>query len=187
MPERIDGPSAEPLTLAEAKAFLRIDTDAEDAVVSALIAAARQWVESETHQILLHQTWRLTRDAWPPSGLIAAPLAPVRAVLAARIVAGDGAATELPLDLFTVRGTRMPPLIAVDLTRAPVPSRPLGGIVLELQVGYGATAAGVPADLLQAVRQLVAFLHEHRDEPGDQGRMPDSILALLRPYRAVRL
>ncbi|MEP9368060.1 phage head-tail connector protein [Xanthobacter sp. VNH20] len=187
MCERIDGPSAEPLALAEAKAFLRIDSDAEDAVVAALIAAARQWVESETRHILLHQTWRLTRDAWPPSGLIAVPLAPVRAVLAARMVAEDGTTQDLPLDLFTLAGARLPPLIAVDLTRAPAPTRRLGGIVLELQMGHGAAPEEVPADLLQGVRQLVAFLHAHRDEPGDQSRMPDSILALLRPYRSVRL
>ncbi|OYZ75114.1 MAG: hypothetical protein B7Y12_13405 [Rhizobiales bacterium 24-66-13] len=187
MCERIDGPSAEPLGLAEAKAFLRLDTDAQDGVVAALIAAARQWVESETRRILLSQTWRFTRDAWPPSGLIAVPLAPVRAVLAARLVAEDGTTQDLPLDLFTFAGARLPPLIAVDLARAPAPTRRLGGIVLELQLGYGATPAELPADLVQAVRQLVAFLHEHRDEPGDQGRMPDSILALLRPYRSVRL
>ncbi|MFG1464247.1 head-tail connector protein [Xanthobacter sp. DSM 24535] len=187
MLERIDGPSAEPLTLSEAKAFLRIDGDAEDAVVAALITAARQWVESETRRILMLQTWRLTRDAWPPSGLIPVPLAPVRAVRAAHLVAPDGSTQDVPLDLFTLGGARLPPLIAMDPARAPAPLRRVGGILLELEMGYGASAAQVPADLLQAVRQLTAFLHENRDAPGDQSRLPESLFALLRPYRAVRL
>jgi uncharacterized phiE125 gp8 family phage protein len=55
----IAGPGEEPVSLAEAKAFCRIDGTDEDALVSALITAARLHVESITGRALLTQTWRL--------------------------------------------------------------------------------------------------------------------------------
>src|SRR5690242_18760477 len=55
----IAGPGEEPVSLAEAKAFARIDGSDEDALVGALIAAARLHVESLTGRALITQTWRL--------------------------------------------------------------------------------------------------------------------------------
>ena len=39
-------PVNEPVTLVEAKAYLRVDTTDEDTLIATLITAARQWVES---------------------------------------------------------------------------------------------------------------------------------------------
>ena len=49
-------PGEEPVTLAEAKAWCRIDAADEDALLSALIAAARLQVESLTGRALVTQT-----------------------------------------------------------------------------------------------------------------------------------
>jgi uncharacterized phiE125 gp8 family phage protein len=58
-------PSLEPVTLAEAKAFLRIEDSTEDQVVTDLITAARQYVENRTGRALITQTWQLTDDGFP--------------------------------------------------------------------------------------------------------------------------
>ncbi|MEP9379728.1 phage head-tail connector protein [Aquabacter sp. CN5-332] len=186
MPLLLTGPEAEPLTLADLKAFLRVTHDEEDIVLSTLLTAARQMVESAASRILLTQTWRVARDGWPPSGLILAPLAPVAEIPAARLRHQDGSETALPLDLFTLRGDRTPAVIAFDRARAPAPSRTLGGIELDLVLGYGA-AADVPADLVQAVRLLAGHLYERRDEAGEAGLLSEGVAALLKPYRTVRL
>lgn len=60
--ERTSGPAFEPVTLAEMKLHLRTyasDTS-EDALISSLITAAREWAENFTGRALVDQTWRLT-------------------------------------------------------------------------------------------------------------------------------
>lgn len=57
--------SSEPITLADAKLWCRVDNTAEDAVISAIISAARQQVESDTGRQLGSQTWVWNVDqAW---------------------------------------------------------------------------------------------------------------------------
>ena len=64
----VSPPAEEPVSLADAKAFARIDTDAEDTLVATLIAAARLSVEVRTKRVLITQGWRCFRDHWPPVG-----------------------------------------------------------------------------------------------------------------------
>ena len=128
-------PGEEPVTLAEAKAFCRIDGSDEDALVNALIAAARLQVESLTGRALITQTWRLTMACAPR--LVELPVIPVAALVAApdgAVLQGDAVLLVEPVDELTV-----------DYT-----------------AGYGA-AADVPGDLKQAVLTLVAHWYENRD------------------------
>ena len=60
--------AVEPVTLAEAKAYLRVEHDDDDDVIAALIAGARIHVEAQTRRALITQSWRLVRDAWPADG-----------------------------------------------------------------------------------------------------------------------
>ncbi len=187
MTQRIAGPAREPLTLAEAKAFLRVDSDAEDALIAALIAAARRAVEAATGRALLAQSWRVVRDAWPPSGVFALPVAPVQALLAVRLRAADGSVAELEPARLRLTVDRTPALIHLDPATLPAPGARFGGIEIDVRAGYGDAADAVPEDLVQAVRLMLAHFHEHRDAPGDTLRPPATVAALLAPYRLVRL
>lgn len=187
MAELLTGPAAEPLTRAEAKAFLRIDHDAEDTLVDALVTAARRFVEAETGRILIDQTWRFFLDRWPLRGIVPAPLAPVREILSATVAAADGTPVALPADALALVGDRAPTLIRVDPARVSAPLAPHGGIVVTFLAGYGADPEDVPGDLVQAVRLVLAHLYERRDGPGAASAMPAAALALLAPYRVVRL
>ena len=78
------GPMIEPISLAEARAWLKLDSTEEDDLVGALITSARLIVESLTRRMLLTQTWRLALDAWPKGQKIEIPFAPFRALTAIR-------------------------------------------------------------------------------------------------------
>ena len=58
-------PSVEPISLAEAKAHLRIDASDEDALLTSLITAARMFVERTLSLALVTESWSLYLDGWP--------------------------------------------------------------------------------------------------------------------------
>jgi hypothetical protein len=58
-------PSAEPVTLAEAKLFCRIDIPDDDALVGGLVRAARQYVENAYNRQLVSAAWMATVDRFP--------------------------------------------------------------------------------------------------------------------------
>lgn len=184
MPEPIAGPDLEPLSRAEAKLFLRVSHDDEDALMDVLVTTARRIVEARTGRILIDQTWRIVRDAWPASGVIAASVAPLRAIVSATVTNAAGIPTPVPEGMLSLASGRAPGLIHVA-PGAPVPGVATGGIVLTLTAGYGPAAGDVPADLVHAVRLVLAHIYEHRD--GDVLELPASLEALLAPYRVVRL
>ncbi|MGG2476239.1 head-tail connector protein, partial [Rhizobium sp. BR5] len=76
----IHPPQVEPLTLAEVKAHLRLDTAEEDALLAALIRTAREHLERTTGLCLIRQTWRLYLDRWPPNGVILIGKGPVQVI-----------------------------------------------------------------------------------------------------------
>ncbi len=85
-------PVLEPVTVADARAFLRISTDSEDDILRRLIAAAREIIESETGLSLIDQTWRLRVDRWPRSGRLALFKYPVKMVTTVVAYRPDGTA-----------------------------------------------------------------------------------------------
>jgi uncharacterized phiE125 gp8 family phage protein len=112
--ERIAGPDIEPVTLAEMKRHLRCQEDVEvqDADITALIVAAREWVEGYTGRALIDQTWRLTVDEIAGDAVqrILLRRSPVIALTKVSSLDAVGAETELPLAAFAVQepGSKWP-------------------------------------------------------------------------------
>ena len=52
-------PETEPVSLNEAKAFLRVDSDEDDNYITSLIKTAREWCEDYQHRAYITQTWEL--------------------------------------------------------------------------------------------------------------------------------
>ena len=187
-PIMLQGPAAEPVGLAEAKAYLRVDANDEDELVGLLVTAARLTVEVECGRALIQQRWRLSLDRWPRGGRIPVPIAPFRACEAVRVHAGAGAPSLLPPDAYVADA-------AVDggciqlIGPAPAPTRRAGGIEADIVVGYGLSPGDVPGPLRQAVRLLVARWFERRGDDVEEGpaRLPGEVAALLAPYRGARL
>lgn len=196
-------PQAEPVGLAEAKAWLRLDTGVEDEAISTLLVAARQAVESAVRRALVTQGWRVTLDAWPFAGagaldaLVVArmggrmrvdlQIAPLQSVSAIRVSDAGGQPQLLPASLWRLVGA---PDRARIVFAAPPPNPGVTseGIAIDLVAGYGA-AGDVPAPLRQAILMLAADWYEHRgdDEARDAAPLPRRIAALLAPYRRGRL
>lgn len=100
----VTAPAAEPLSLADAKAFPVGGAYADDdAIIASLIAAARNHIEALTRCVLITQTWRLVLDRWPDGGWRIVPrIGPVRSVVAARVFNAAGEASEIDPEIFVI-------------------------------------------------------------------------------------
>jgi uncharacterized phiE125 gp8 family phage protein len=183
-------PTAEPVTLAEAKAHLRVEEAGEDPFIAALIETSRLHIEAALGLALLTQTWSWRLDGWPDGDAVVLPLKPVQAIPAVRITAADGTVETMPASSYILDGASAPPRLHPKAGRWPQPGARAQGIEIELVAGYGDEVTSVPAPIRQALLMLVAHWYEHR-EPVLAGTVPapipDTVSALLAPYRTVRL
>jgi uncharacterized phiE125 gp8 family phage protein len=182
-------PASEPVTVAEAKAHLRVDGSAEDALIASLILTSRLHVETAIGLALITQEWRLTLDGWPEARDVALPLRPLQAVDAVRVLGAAGDAATIAPSQYLVDVASVPPRL-VRRGAFPVPGVPVGGIEIVFTAGYGDAADDIPAPIRQALLLLVAHWHEHRD-PLEIGSaeivVPPAVSQLLQPYRVIRL
>lgn len=65
--QRQTGPLIEPLTLTQAKQFLRLDSGftSDDTLIEGLLPAVREIAENYTRRAFFNQTWVLSLDAFP--------------------------------------------------------------------------------------------------------------------------
>ena len=181
------GPAEEPVSLAEAKAFLRIDDGVEDGLVATLIAAARMHVEGVTGRALLAQSWRLVLDHWPEDRQVKLPVTPFMAVTEITAYDSAGGAHTVPLAQFLSEPDRL--LLPGNVASMPA-LRERQGIEIDYVAGYGVEPKDVPADLRQALLALVGYWFEHRDAlitAGSGAVVPSGFDRMVSAYRRVRL
>lgn len=167
-----------PLALAEAKAFLHITRDDDDAVLIGHLRSAATLCEQFIGLALLirphRETLGVARD-WQALGA-----APVTAITGVQGIAADGATFALPSDAY-----------AIDLSpdgqgRVRV-LHPGSASCIELRylAGMAANWSALPEPLRQGIIRLAAHVHLARDN-GD-ATPPAMVSALWRPWRRVRL
>ena len=183
------GPLVEPVTLATARAHLRLDTSDEDDLVIALIAAARLLLEAQTARAFITQSWRWVIDAWPGSRLVL-PIAPLQSVTSIGLRDDEGTLTPVDASLYTVFAGETGEVHLKAGCHWPLPPREAGGIEVAFTAGYGAGADDVPSPLRQAMLLLIAHWFEHREPVSFAGSAigtPLTVDMLTAPYRRVRL
>ncbi|MGD9866731.1 MAG: head-tail connector protein [Hyphomicrobiales bacterium] len=183
-------PAVEPLSLAEAKAHLRLDGDDEDALVTSLIATARTHVERTLDLALLTQGWSLLLDRWPDAGPVGIPLAPVQSVTSVEVAdAGGGKETFAAEHYFLDAASTPARLTPTGSQPWPRPGRRAAGIEIAFTAGFGDEADDVPPPIRQALLLLAAHWFETREPVSLAGavEVPATVAALLAPYRRVCL
>lgn len=185
-PIRVAGATVEPVSLAEMRDQLRLDSDdggAEDGLIAGLLAAARAHVEATTRRLLTPGRYRIPLTAWPPDGVVAVPLAPLVAVERASLVDAQGGVTELASGLVRLGPD---PEEAPGLVIAPeAPALLARTALIEVSAGYGGSGPPVPPALAQAIRLLTAHAFEHRGDTA--APPPPAVAALIEPLRRLRL
>lgn len=181
-------PLAEPITLAEAKAHLRLDASDEDALLATLIRAAREHLENTTGLALISRTFRLYLDDWPASRVIAIARGPVRTIENVTVYDADGVAVALDVSGYLLDGEARPARLVLPERRAA--GRAINGIEIDFTAGFGESGADVPDTLKRAMLLHVAAMFELRgvlDVKDQPGAIPAGYDRLVAPYRLRRL
>lgn len=160
----------EPITLDEAKLNLKLDSDAEDMRVQALIIAARQHVENYTGLVLVPRTVTETASRLGPWIDLASW--PVQGVAEIRCPGTGGDLVVLPAECYLLSKTRRPARLLPSATgwRAFSPwsdhhggERRRSTIPVEIDVVAGyPTPDEVPEAIKQAMHLLIAHYFANR-------------------------
>lgn len=181
-------PAAEPISLAELKAHLRLEGTEEDALLAGLIRAARDHLERTTALALITQTWRLSLDDWPEAGPVEIGHGPVREIVSVHAFDELGEESELSLSGHVLDGARRP--ARLWLRARPAPRQAINGIEVDFTAGFGETGAEVPDTLKRAMLLHAAHMYEFRGAvPLDMqpASVPESYDRLVAPFLVRRL
>lgn len=192
----VTAPTAEPVSVPEAKVAARIDIDTDDDYIAALLIAARQHLDGPDGWLgraLMLSTWDLKLDAFP--SVLRLPLAPVASVTSITYLDTAGVSQTLSSALYVTdlvtEPARLTPLFGGVW---PSTYRQVNAVTVRFVAGYyhlvAAVVTGSPADVPEpirmAIKALVAHWYEHR-EPVLVGtiseKLPMHVEALLAPYR----
>lgn len=195
--EIVTPPVAEPVALADAKLFLRVDDDAEDDLITQLIASARERVETECACALITRRVREFRDAWRQGGRLTSygaqfrvGLGPLSTVHHVKTYDADGVASTFDPANYFVDTRSLPGRIAlIGGAVWPEPGRAADGVEIEYDAGYGAASSDAPRPLVEAIRLLIAESYETRmpSERAGEAGLPPAVRDLIAPFRQVRL
>ena len=183
-------PAVEPVTLAEAKAHLRLDTGSDDAYVSALITAARERVELFLRRALITQAFEFAVDDFPAyDRAIDLPRPPLRSVEWTKYVDTAGVLQTVTPDTYTVDASSNEiGRIALAWNRFwPFARYTINAVTVRFAAGYGSAPKDVPQAIRHAVLIETANLYENREDTvvGQAVNMLSVSERLLWPYRAL--
>ena len=200
----ITPPAEEPVSLAEAKGHLRVDFPDDDALIVAMIAAARQHAEMLTRRQFVTARWKLVLDRFPGAGGVSAPAgepffmpghaillpkSPLQTVLSIDYLDGGNVLQTLPETDYVVDAACEPARITpVAGASWPGTLPQIAAVSVLFDAGYG-DASSVPEGIKAWIKLRIGSLYEHREDFAliTRGRIEalPFVDGLLDPYRVI--
>jgi len=178
-------PLVEPVSLSEAKTHCRVDTSTDDAYITSLITAARQWVEEYVDRALIAQQLTLRLDRFPYEfELPRPPMATSGTLTSTTITYTLETQATATLDTATYRVDRNDTPGRIRTVYAgtwPGHLADQNAVTVTWWAGYGPAATDVPQAIRHAILMLVGHLYERRLASDNVGgaEVPFGVKALL--------
>lgn len=172
----ITAPAFEPVSLSEAKNHLKVDNDADDALITLYITAAREHCEDYLNMALPIATFEQSFDRFPVTHRARTHLGPVNRtefelwrsplIAVSQVTYRDNSGDDqtLAAGVYVVDNYRQPPVVALAENASwPVVSNEPGVIKVRFTAGF-ATAAAIPATAKIAILLMVADWYDNRED-----------------------
>lgn len=186
-PVRTVAPAEPPVTLAQAKAHLRVDHYDEDATIQGYLDAAIARLDGWNGilgRCMVTQTWRLDLLEFPASGVLRLPF-PDCASVAVEYTDQLGASQTLSSSIYhLVADSIGPAIIEAENQVFPVTDEIPNAVRVTGVYGFGGASA-VPWSLKTAILMHVGTLYHHRETMSERGAANMAYEALVAPFRVV--
>lgn len=158
-------PVLEPLTLAEVKAQCRVDIATDDAYLTDLISAAREWCENHDWRAYLTQTFEYWIDSWPAGDAIMLPRPPLQSVTKIEYYDTSDVLATLAGTVYAADTISIPGMVHLKYNQSwPTETtlRPYNPICVTFVAGW-TNPTLVPRRIRQAMQLLVGHWYENRE------------------------
>ena len=161
--------AVEPITLAEVKTYLRIDTTDYDNILTPLIQTVRQLAEKITGRDFINKTWKTYLDRFPTCEGIEIKKSKLQSITSIKYYT-DSVLTLLASSVYyNTEDASYSSIYLVDGQSYPTTDCRKQAVEIIFVSGYGATASDVPQALRQAMITHVAYLFENTGDCADGG------------------
>jgi len=183
------GPATTAISLAEAKAFLRVDSDYDDdnTYITSLINVATQVVEEFTRRRLITQTYNIFYDEFPP--YIDLQVGDVASVTHVKYYDTNNSLQTLAASNYDV-DTKVRPGRIYQSNTGDFPNTYERPNAIEVEFVVGSAASDVPAPIIQSIYIIVGRYFENRQDVVTgtiSSELPLMVDHLLTPYRLLEL
>lgn len=137
----------------------------EDTLLLAFITTAREWCEDYQNRVYITQTWEWALDKFPQEKIIKVPLPPLKSIVSIKYYDTDEKEHDFSSDnyledLISNQGRIS---LAYNKSWPTTILRPINGVIITFEAGYGDVGSDVPKKTKQAIKALVGELNEHRE------------------------
>ena len=157
------------LTLAEAKAELRVESSADDSPIALKLDAAERLVEEYCNRRFMLSTYDFTLSAWPERG-ITLPLSPVVSIVSVKYYDSSNVQQTWASTNYHYNADSDPTLISYVNDTPAVYDNRTDAITVQFKVGYSSSEttatqqAAVPPPLKQAILKVLTDIYYNRGD-----------------------
>ena len=174
-------PSTEPVTLAEAKAYLRVDFSDDDSLITEIIKSARRRAEDVTNRSFFTQTRRAVLSEFPASDFYL-PSGRVTEITSIQYFDTDNQEQTLTEGTDYLEELDGDTALIRFLERPSLSENKIGPIRISYSAGH-ATVAEISPNIITAIKMLIAHYYDNRNPvvAGSEARheVPETVKAIL--------
>ena len=188
--KQVTAPAEEPVSLSEAKLWIRQDEDAggiEDSLISSLIKSARLVCERHTRSVFIERQMKLTRDR-TPNGWLDIYLPPLISLDEINVYLLDNTKQLVASSVYYVDDSsdKLPARVVLNVGQVwPSSLRSTANFEVTYTCGYG-DASAVPEPIKNAIKIIVDRWYENREMASRQ-EIPQDAITLLADYKVIKL
>ena len=174
-------PATEVWTLSEVKNYLKVDTSADDTLITTLLQSAREVAERYLNQALITQTITEKLDRLH-NPVIYLSVSPVISVTSFQYADSQNTTQTYNASNYIVDTFEKPARLSLAYGKTwPTLYGNINDVTIVYTAGYGATAASVPMQIRQAILMMIADSYDNREDYVK--KLPTASEYLLDQYR----